>query len=233
MITFDVPELWQWDINITVTADTAEELHFAYVGDYESLVVKPTEIDDSDNFTATIPNSLLQRYGMLYVWRVNDDKSTETVQKIVKPRPKPSDYVYEESTIESYQQIKDWFLGAYNDMKEQAEKAVESAGNAEQSASKAADSAAVAESTAKSAQDALKKAWEIIINAGNTVDAASAAAERADAAAKRAENIADVKRATQVTVGGGMPLLSGIEGDSYIDYESGNLWVFENTDERG
>ena len=61
----------------------------------------------------------------------------------------------------------------------------------------------------------------------DAADAADAAAESAQQWAERAQNVVNVKRATQVTVGEGMPKVGGIAGDSYIDYESGNLWEFE------
>ena len=64
-------------------------------------------------------------------------------------------------------------------------------------------------------------------DARDAPDAADAAAESAQQWAERAQNIVNVKRATQVTVGDGMPKVGGIAGDSYIDYESGNLWEFE------
>ena len=63
--------------------------------------------------------------------------------------------------------------------------------------------------------------------ARDAADAADAAAESAQQWAERAQNVVSVKRATQVSVGEGMPKVGGIAGDSYIDYESGNLWEFE------
>lgn len=64
-------------------------------------------------------------------------------------------------------------------------------------------------------------------DARDAADAADVAAESAQQWAERAQNVVNVKRATQVTVGEGMPKVGGIAGDSYIDYESGNLWEFE------
>lgn len=64
-------------------------------------------------------------------------------------------------------------------------------------------------------------------DARDAADAADAAAESAQQWAERAQNVVNVKRATQVTVGDGMPKVGGIAGDSYIDYASGNLWEFE------
>ena len=64
-------------------------------------------------------------------------------------------------------------------------------------------------------------------DARDAADAADAAAESAQQWAERAQNVVNVKRATQVSVGEGMPKVGGIAGDSYIDYESGNLWEFE------
>lgn len=64
-------------------------------------------------------------------------------------------------------------------------------------------------------------------DAREAAEGADAAAESAQQWAERAQNVVNVKRATQVTVGEGMPKVGGIAGDSYIDYESGNLWEFE------
>lgn len=64
-------------------------------------------------------------------------------------------------------------------------------------------------------------------DAREAAEGADAAAESAQQWAERAQNVVNVKRATQVSVGEGMPKVGGIAGDSYIDYESGNLWEFE------
>lgn len=64
-------------------------------------------------------------------------------------------------------------------------------------------------------------------DAREAAEGADAAAESAQQWAERAQNVVNVKRATQVTVGDGMPKVGGIAGDSYIDYASGNLWEFE------
>jgi len=64
-------------------------------------------------------------------------------------------------------------------------------------------------------------------DAREAAEGADAAAESAQQWAERAQSVVNVKRATQVTVGEGMPKVGGIAGDSYIDYESGNLWEFE------
>lgn len=81
--------------------------------------------------------------------------------------------------------------------------------------------------------DVLSQLLDGIEDAEDAAERANEAAQWAEEAAKRAQDIADVKRATQVTVGEGMPQTSGIEGDSYIDSNSGNLWVFESTDATG
>lgn len=35
-------------------------------------------------------------------------------------------------------------------------------------------------------------------------------------------------RGTQITVGDGAPVVGGMEGDSYVDADTGDLWVFED-----
>lgn len=54
--------------------------------------------------------------------------------------------------------------------------------------------------------------------------------ERCEAATKRAEQIASVQRGTGISTGEGLPSLGGIEGDLYIDYETGDLYEFEKTE---
>lgn len=77
------------------------------------------------------------------------------------------------------------------------------------------------------APDILNELLGAAEDAREAADGADAAAESAQQWAERAQNVVNVKRATQVSVGEGMPKVGGIAGDSYIDYESGNLWEFE------
>lgn len=77
--------------------------------------------------------------------------------------------------------------------------------------------------------DVLSRLLDGIDDAEGAAERANEAAQWAEEAAKRAQDIADVKRATQVTSGEGMPMQSGIEGDSYVDYTTGNWWVFEDS----
>lgn len=79
--------------------------------------------------------------------------------------------------------------------------------------------------------DVLSQLLDGIEDAEDAAERANEAAQWAEEAAKRAQDIADVKRATQVTSGQGMPQSSGIEGDSYVDYTTGNWWVFEDSTE--
>lgn len=56
------------------------------------------------------------------------------------------------------------------------------------------------------------------------------AIDRCEEATKRAEQIASVQRGTGISTGEGLPSLGGIEGDLYIDYETGDLYEFEKTE---
>lgn len=53
---------------------------------------------------------------------------------------------------------------------------------------------------------------------------------RCEDATKRAEQIAEVQRGTSISLGEGAPVLQGIEGDSYVDTTTGDLWEFEQTE---
>ena len=92
--------LFQWDVNrkVIVEDTTIAEVHFCNKTDDCSLVVKTYTEDD--NLCADIPNILLQSDFPIRVYAYCDDGYTKIEEVIkVKSRTKPSDYVYEETTV--------------------------------------------------------------------------------------------------------------------------------------
>lgn len=58
------------------------------------------------------------------------------------------------------------------------------------------------------------------------LDAVDDACKKADLAMETVANIDEIARGTQVSVGSGPPKLGGKEGDSYIDSDTGTIYVF-------
>ena len=153
MITLNSPQIWQWDTGHTVTVDGADSVHFAMPGDTQALVVEPAQA--SGVYTANVPNILLQRFGTLTCWRVIDGKVEQFAKYEVNPRPKPSDYVYEETTVDDYQQIKEWFTDSVEELEADYTAAIAEVEAATDSATDAAANANAAANAAQSAIDAM------------------------------------------------------------------------------
>lgn len=152
MITLNAPNIWQWDVGHTVSVDTADEIHFAMNGDTEALVVQPT--GSGSDYTANVPNILLQRSGTLCCWKVIDGISQQMTRILVRPKPKPADYVYEETTVEDYSSIREWFEDSVQEIIQDVQDvnaAITQATNAATGANQAASSANSAASNASSA----------------------------------------------------------------------------------
>ena len=101
--------LYQWDLDrrVRVSDPTIGEVHFCNRTSDCSLVVKTYTDDTYDGQVyANIPNILLQDARPIRVYAYVDDKFTLTEQQIaVKSRTRPSDYVYTETEIKSYEYL--------------------------------------------------------------------------------------------------------------------------------
>lgn len=94
--------LWQWDLDryVIVEDNTIPEVHFDNRTSDCALVV---EVKDG---LAAIPNILLQDARPIRVYAYIDDKYTLLEEQFtVKSRTKPSDYVYTETEIKSYEYL--------------------------------------------------------------------------------------------------------------------------------
>ena len=104
--------LYQWEIGRKIQILPLRNLqisavHICSVGDAEALVVKPKS--ENGIITADIPNILLQNNRNILVYVV--DVSTDYVETLrdciipVRIRPRPSDYVYTETEVLSYETL--------------------------------------------------------------------------------------------------------------------------------
>lgn len=94
--------VWQWDSGRRVSAP-GDEAHFARPGDDEALVVPV----DGDGL-ADVPSQLLQSAGDLFCWAVEGDVTIGSTVIRVSARPRPSDYVYTPTEVETVEGVKAW-----------------------------------------------------------------------------------------------------------------------------
>lgn len=100
MITLNGGKLYQWDVDRSVSVSVdVDEIHFKNPYGNTALIV------DVVDGTAPIPNILLQGLANVVVWAVVDETTIGTSVFEVTPRQKPSDYVYTETEIKSYEAL--------------------------------------------------------------------------------------------------------------------------------
>ena len=102
-------------------------VHFSNLGDSEALVVEPKE--ENGMIVADIPNVLLQSGRNLVVYSVNVAQDCcETILESVfsiRPRPRPSDYVYTETEVLSYVSISKRMKALEDGLDEQVASSIE------------------------------------------------------------------------------------------------------------
>ena len=114
MVTINVigDPLHQWEqgrkLCISTWADISiDEVHFAKVGDAEAMVLIPHT--ENGEITVDIPNILLQTAGNIvaYAVHVSGDckKTLRDWTTSVTARPKPSDYVYTETEVKTWEAL--------------------------------------------------------------------------------------------------------------------------------
>ena len=104
--------LYQWELGRKISISTSEhtiinKVEFSHDGDTESLVVKPRV--ENDQMVVDIPNIMLLsgRYVHVYI-SYSDENLLETVAYDILPvikRPKPSDYVYTETEVLTWESL--------------------------------------------------------------------------------------------------------------------------------
>ena len=95
--------LYQWDLGVKAVvrpAGAVDELHFVHSHHSDMAWV----VDVSRHGVAPVPNLCLQEPGKLYAYESINGKRTGTYSVFtVRPRAKPSDYVYTEVEIKRYE----------------------------------------------------------------------------------------------------------------------------------
>lgn len=109
----------QWDYGLYVLFSTddgvtdGQEIHFAAQGDGIASVVLAEETDDG--VVCAVPNQLLTEARTIRIYAYVDDGDTgRTVKRWQLPvfsRPKPADYVYEETEVYSFHTLQDEISG--------------------------------------------------------------------------------------------------------------------------
>lgn len=100
---------YQWDLDQKLSVEYDENVchvHFENPDSETSLDVETYTLDG--RLVADVPNILLQRAGVIRAWIYKcegDECTIETTIFRVQARQKPSDYVYTETEVQSYQKL--------------------------------------------------------------------------------------------------------------------------------
>ena len=143
--------LYQWDVGRYVAAETAE-VHFACRGDSTAYVVA---VSDGE---ARIPDELVQRGVTINAWSVDDERTMEYLAIPVTTRAQPSDYVGEETTLQTITQVEEWVAEQLEALQDAYEASLEEAVAAYESAASDAAEEASADAIAACA-DAAEAAY--------------------------------------------------------------------------
>lgn len=92
-------KMTQWDTNQTVSVVSPAQVHFALQGSEDCLIV------ESKDSKANVPNVLLQDGRDILFWTVREGQAKDMARIAVSRKPKPSDYVYTETEVLSYQKL--------------------------------------------------------------------------------------------------------------------------------
>lgn len=94
--------VWQWDHDRSMVTVGIDTVCFAFDGSDEALTVTSME------GVAAIPNQLLTQSGTLLCWGSHDGRVVASTSFVVVPRPKPSDYAYSPTEVDTVASIKEW-----------------------------------------------------------------------------------------------------------------------------
>ena len=124
--------LYQWELGRKISISTPEHtiinrVEFSHTGDKESLVVKPRE--ENGLMVADIPNIMLQSGCYINVYlSYHDEDLLETATYNILPvmkRPKPSDYVYTETEVWSYEALESRMVALEDGLEESVAEAID------------------------------------------------------------------------------------------------------------
>lgn len=115
-------EFTQWDINqkLVVNDRTIKEVHFNNALSANALVCVPYEFNGL--LVVDVPNILLQEALRLYVYAFCGECVRASADYEVKPRVKPSDYVYTETEVKTYAALDNRLTEVEKDIKNKADK---------------------------------------------------------------------------------------------------------------
>ena len=101
---------YQWDLNQKLTSDTlqvGDEVHYSSAKQTKALVTVAYELNG--NVVSDVPNILLQNAHLVRVERyIKTGNSEFTIKQYafkVKPKAKPSDYIYTETEVKNWEEI--------------------------------------------------------------------------------------------------------------------------------
>lgn len=97
--------LYQWDSGrkVQLNMSGVSEVHFSNFATDNALIVAPYEKDGA--IIADIPNILLQKAYTIDIYLVQGEQTVYKHKLPVNARPKPSDYVYTETEVQSYRAL--------------------------------------------------------------------------------------------------------------------------------
>ena len=112
----DENALYQWDSGrrVVLTGDDAKatQVHFAQYCSVAKALVVEVKDEDGKKF-ADIPNVYLTEHKSICVWTWDADQTISGVRFRVKPRARPSDYIYTPTEVLNYESLKQWLLDQF------------------------------------------------------------------------------------------------------------------------
>lgn len=111
-LEFDKPALYQWDLNMRIELENIPagvEVHYSDNQNTQNECPVLLSYEEDGKVYANIPNIYLQKSGIISVYiyvKENNKGYTKHYSEIfVLPRKKPSDYVYTETEVKSYETL--------------------------------------------------------------------------------------------------------------------------------
>lgn len=100
-------EFYQWDIDrkLIVEDDSINQVHFCNRTGNCSLICDV--YDEDGTRVVNVPNIILQSNLRIYVYGYDKNYTKFEDEFNVKPRTKPDDYVYTETEVQNYANLKD------------------------------------------------------------------------------------------------------------------------------
>ena len=91
--------LFQWDLNQRFIVNDPLIIQAHYYVSAKEAPLSCEVFEENGLFLVEIPNILLQKAGNYRVYAYHQDSTIDVMQFEVKPRPKPANYIYEETEL--------------------------------------------------------------------------------------------------------------------------------------